>query len=86
MVRSFKELRYAFKIFKPYRQRRKVSVFGSARTPESHPNYTLAVQFGKILADAGFMVITGGGGRHHGGGPRGGGAGGFVWRGDQASL
>ena len=33
MVRSYKELRYAFKIFKPYRQRRKVSVFGSARTP-----------------------------------------------------
>src|SRR5450631_1671844 len=54
MVRSFKELRYALKIFKPYRQRRKVSVFGSARTPEEHPNYQLAVIFGKLLADAGF--------------------------------
>ncbi len=62
MVRSFKELRYAFKTFKPYRQRRKVSVFGSARTPETHPNYQLALQFGKQLADAGFMVITGAGG------------------------
>jgi uncharacterized protein (TIGR00730 family) len=62
MARSFKELRYAFKIFKPYRQRRKVSVFGSARTPQSHPNYQLALQFGKQLADAGFMVITGAGG------------------------
>jgi uncharacterized protein (TIGR00730 family) len=62
MARSFKELRYAFKIFKPYRQRRKVSIFGSARTPPAHPNYQLAVQCGKRLADAGFMVITGAGG------------------------
>ncbi len=62
MNRSFKELRYAFKIFKPFRQRRKVSVFGSARTPETHPNYQLAALFGKLLADAGFMVITGAGG------------------------
>jgi uncharacterized protein (TIGR00730 family) len=62
MVRSFKELRYAFKIFKPYRQRRKVSVFGSARTPADHPNYQLAVDFSKRLAAAGFMVITGAGG------------------------
>jgi uncharacterized protein (TIGR00730 family) len=62
MARSFKELRYAFKIFKPFRQRRKVSVFGSARTAPSHPNYVLASHFGKLLADAGFMVITGAGG------------------------
>src|SRR5436305_9597179 len=62
MARAFKELRYAFKIFKPYRQRRKVSLFGSARTPQNHPNYLLAAHFGKLLADAGFMVITGAGG------------------------
>jgi uncharacterized protein (TIGR00730 family) len=62
MARSFKELRYAFKIFKPYRQRRKVSVFGSARTLQTDPNYLLAADFGKRLADAGFMVITGAGG------------------------
>jgi hypothetical protein len=62
MARSFKELRYAFKIFKPYRQRRKVSIFGSARTQPSHPNYILAQKMGKLLAEAGFMVITGAGG------------------------
>src|SRR5215218_9824707 len=56
MVRSFKELRYAFKIFKPYRQRRKVSIFGSARTAETHPNYQLASAFSRLLADNGFMV------------------------------
>jgi uncharacterized protein (TIGR00730 family) len=62
MARSFKELRYAFKIFKPFRQRRKVSVFGSARTAPDHPNYVLAARFGKLLAESGFMVITGAGG------------------------
>jgi uncharacterized protein (TIGR00730 family) len=62
LMRSFKELRYAFKIFKPYRSRRKVSMFGSARTPSEHPNYQIAKEFGKICADAGFMVITGAGG------------------------
>ena len=62
MDRSLKELRYAFKVFKPYRQRRKVSIFGSARTPATHPNYILAAKCGKHCADAGFMVITGAGG------------------------
>jgi len=62
MSRSLKELRYALKVFKPYRSRRKVSVFGSARTPEDHPNYKQAALFGRMLADNGFMVITGAGG------------------------
>ncbi|MCU1289834.1 MAG: Cytokinin riboside 5-monophosphate phosphoribohydrolase [Acidobacteria bacterium] len=38
-----------------------VSVFGSARTPESDPNYKAARETGKLLAEAGFEVITGGG-------------------------
>ena len=62
MVRSYKELRYALKIFKPYRHRRKVSVFGSARTAPDHPNYKMAVDFSARLAKAGFMIITGAGG------------------------
>src|SRR6516225_8648137 len=34
---ALKELRYAFKVFAPYRHRRKVTVFGSARLPpEQH--------------------------------------------------
>ena len=40
--KSFKELRYALKIFAPYRDVRKVSIFGSARTPESHDDYRQA--------------------------------------------
>src|SRR5215212_15790 len=60
--KSFKELRYALKIFAPYRDTRKVSIFGSARTPEEHEDYKQAAKFGKLMADAGWMVITGAGG------------------------
>jgi uncharacterized protein (TIGR00730 family) len=60
--KSFKELRYALKIFAPYRDFRKVSIFGSARTLENHNDYVQAARFGKIMADAGWMVITGAGG------------------------
>src|SRR3954470_12290961 len=60
--KSFKELRYALKVFAPYRDVRKVSIFGSARTPESAPDYQAAVEFGKKMAATGWMVITGAGG------------------------
>ena len=40
---------------------RGVSVFGSARTPPSHPYYRMAQECGALLAEAGFTVITGGG-------------------------
>jgi uncharacterized protein (TIGR00730 family) len=38
-----------------------VSVFGSARTPEGHPDWELGERLGTELARAGFAVITGGG-------------------------
>ncbi|HYO11067.1 MAG TPA: TIGR00730 family Rossman fold protein [Tepidisphaeraceae bacterium] len=60
--KSYKELRYALKIFAPYRDTRKASIFGSARTPESHEDYLTAAEFGKQLAAQGWMVITGAGG------------------------
>ena len=56
---ALKELRYAFKVFAPYRQRRKVTVFGSARLSADHPAYTQAVEFSRRMAAARFMVITG---------------------------
>ena len=59
--RSLKEMRYAFRVFKPYRHRRKVSVFGSARLPSDTPLYDLARQFTKLLTEQSFMVITGAG-------------------------
>ena len=60
--RSLKELRYAMKVFRDYRDVRKVSIFGSARTAEDHPNYQAAVTFSQKMAQNGWMVITGGGG------------------------
>jgi uncharacterized protein (TIGR00730 family) len=57
--RAFRELRYAFKVFKPYRGIRKVSIFGSARLSEEDPHYQQAVDVARMLADKGFMVITG---------------------------
>jgi hypothetical protein len=60
--KSLKELRYALKVFAPYRDVRKVSIFGSARTAEDHADYAAAAAFGKGMAAAGWMVITGAGG------------------------
>jgi uncharacterized protein (TIGR00730 family) len=56
---ALKELRYCFKVFASYRLRRKVTVFGSARLPLEHPACQAAIAFGKRMADANFMVITG---------------------------
>ncbi len=56
---ALKELRYSFKVFTPYRHLRKVSIFGSARLPESHPAYAATVEFSRRIAEAGWMVITG---------------------------
>lgn len=59
LSRAIRELRYAFRVFQPYRRRRKVTVFGSARTPSEHPAYQQAVAFGKAMASHDWMVVTG---------------------------
>lgn len=59
--RALKELRYAFKVFKPLRKQRKVTVFGSARTAASHPAFIAAEKFGKLMAAEGWFVVTGAG-------------------------
>jgi len=61
MNTTLKELRFTSKIFGPYRNVRKVTVFGSARTQPHDPVYAMARDFGKKLAESGYMVITGGG-------------------------
>ncbi|MCS7470266.1 LOG family protein [Stieleria sp. ICT_E10.1] len=62
LSRTLLELRYAFKVFRPYRRRRKVTIFGSARTQPDHPDYQSAVELGRRMAEHGWMVITGAGG------------------------
>jgi uncharacterized protein (TIGR00730 family) len=59
LSRALRELRYAFKVFSPYRRTRKVTVFGSARTRPDQPAYKHAVEFGRRIAQHDWMVITG---------------------------
>lgn len=59
LSRALRELRYAFKVFTPYRRHRKVAVFGSARTPPEDPSYQQAVQFGRSMAEHDWLVVTG---------------------------
>ncbi|MGH7316289.1 MAG: LOG family protein [Candidatus Rokuibacteriota bacterium] len=59
---AFKEIRYGFKVFAPWRNVPKVTVFGSARTPRAHPISEQAYAFGKRITEAGWMVMTGAGG------------------------
>src|SRR5262245_39871889 len=71
---AIRELRYAFRLFAPYAGIRKVTIFGSARTQSSKMEYQQAVEFGRKISEAGFMVITGAGGGimqagHEGAGP-----------------
>ncbi|MEN0019874.1 MAG: LOG family protein [Planctomycetota bacterium] len=61
MSAAVKELRYAFQVFGHYPSPRKITIFGSARTPEHHPDYAAAVDFSKRMAEAGWMSITGAG-------------------------
>jgi len=59
LSRALRELRYAFKVFTPYRRAYKVSVFGSARTPSDNPAYQQAVRFGREMAEKNWFVLTG---------------------------
>ena len=58
---ALKELRYAYKVFAPYRGVHKVTVFGSARTPATEPAAQAARAFGRRMVEEGWMVVTGAG-------------------------
>ncbi len=58
---ALKEFAYAFKVFKGYRQHRKVSIFGSARTTSEDPAYEHTRRFAAAIAARDWMVITGAG-------------------------
>ena len=59
LSRTVRELRYAFKVFSPYRTQRKVTIFGSARTRPEDPAFEQAVAFGRAMADNKWLVVTG---------------------------
>ncbi len=58
---ALKELRYASKIFIPYRDQRKVVIFGSARSRKDSDEYKMTVKLSELIVKKGFKVITGGG-------------------------
>jgi uncharacterized protein (TIGR00730 family) len=62
MRTTMKEMRYTNKVFGPFRDRKKVTIFGSARTLPGDPVYQKCVTFSRLLAERGYMTITGGGG------------------------
>ncbi|WP_065760812.1 LOG family protein [Pseudomonas defluvii] len=61
-LQALRELDHAFRVLEQYKGQRKVTVFGSARTPIEHPMYGLAKELGATLARSDMMVITGAGG------------------------
>lgn len=58
---AIEEMSRAFTMFAPFRNVRKVSIFGSARTTPDSPIYALTAATAKALADHHFMVVTGAG-------------------------
>jgi uncharacterized protein (TIGR00730 family) len=59
--RAMREMRYAYRVFNRYVGTRKISIFGSARTPPEHPDYIAAREFSRSMAAHGWMCITGAG-------------------------
>ncbi|NGX57969.1 MAG: hypothetical protein K940chlam3_00870 [Chlamydiae bacterium] len=57
---SLREMRYAFKVFNQFPpEERRLSIFGSARTPEDHPDYMAAKDFSTQMSKHEWMCITG---------------------------
>jgi uncharacterized protein (TIGR00730 family) len=58
---TLREMRFTAKVFGPYRDRKKVTIFGSARTAPDDEMYLKCVRFSRMLVEKGYMIITGGG-------------------------
>jgi uncharacterized protein (TIGR00730 family) len=59
--RTLREMCNTIQVFGPYRGRKKVTIFGSARTAPQDEMYRKCIRFSRLLADKGYMIITGGG-------------------------
>ncbi|MEM8923760.1 MAG: TIGR00730 family Rossman fold protein [Actinomycetota bacterium] len=55
------EMLDSWRVFSPARTQPKATAFGSARTKPGTPDYELAVEFGRLMAERGWMTITGAG-------------------------
>lgn len=61
MTAAMKEMRHSYRVFAKYAGVNKITIFGSARTPSDHPDYAAAVAFSRLMADRGWLSITGAG-------------------------
>lgn len=59
MTRAIKEMRYAYSIFDTHPTGRRISIFGSARTSENHPDYLVAKAFSAAMVQKGWVCMTG---------------------------
>ncbi|MEN8113452.1 MAG: LOG family protein, partial [Actinomycetota bacterium] len=59
---ALKDMRYSIRVFEPYRDVRKVTMYGSARVEPHEPNYEMAAEFASRMVDRHrWMVVTGAG-------------------------
>ncbi len=58
---AMRELLSAARVFSPWRDRPKLTVFGSARTPRSSPHYAMARELSERMARRGWMTVSGAG-------------------------
>ncbi|RMG14556.1 MAG: LOG family protein [Planctomycetota bacterium] len=58
---ALKDFARACEVFGRHRDRRKVAIFGSARTPPGSPIYEHCRRFARAIVERGYMVITGAG-------------------------
>lgn len=61
MNRALKEMQITEEVFHPYKNCRKVSIYGSARTKPEEPEYQTTVKFARRMREEGFMTVTGAG-------------------------
>ena len=61
MANAVKEMRSSWNVFNDWKGVRKITIYGSARTPEDHADYDAARDFSRRMADHGWMSITGAG-------------------------
>jgi uncharacterized protein (TIGR00730 family) len=59
LSRAMRELKHAFGVFSPYRAQKKVTIFGSARTPRASSAYHQAEELGRAMVEKGWFVVTG---------------------------
>ena len=59
ITRAFKEMTYAYRIFNQHPSGRRVSIFGSARTPPTHPDYVAAKAFSALMSANQWVCMTG---------------------------